>query len=169
MNKAVARREQRFIALDLGTACGWASWNGTVMAHGVLDLKVRRHESRGMRLVRFEESLQTLICGSRKQAIVDLVLYESPGHQRSLAASEVLHGLTAVLVAACEKMGLSYMGIPPTLVKKAATGKGNANKEMVRVYAAETLKDINGVYADLEDDNESDAVALACLWLEAKI
>ena len=46
------------LALDLGTTTGWAHSNG---ASGTWDLSIRRDESSGMRLLRFEAKLLEII------------------------------------------------------------------------------------------------------------
>ena len=62
-------------------------------------------------------------------------------------------GFLAHLTAWCEKRAVPYQGIPVGTIKRAATGKGNANKEaMVAAMRARGY--------DPETDNDADALAL---------
>ena len=58
------------LALDLGTTTGWAHSNG---ASGTWDLSIRRDESSGMRLLRFEAKLLEII----NTVGVDVIVFEA--------------------------------------------------------------------------------------------
>lgn len=50
--------------------------------------------------------------------------------------------------------GKSFKTIPPTVIKKFATGKGNANKDLMhKSFVAETGIDISAVYGQKTDDS----------------
>ena len=69
-------------------------------------------------------------------------------------ASHVYGGFLSTLQVYCEERNIPYRGIPAGTIKKHATGKGNASKQMMIDAAREKL----GYTGD--DDNEVDA-----LWL----
>ena len=134
------------LALDTGTHCGWAHSGG---ASGTWDLSIRRDESAGMRLVRFEGKLNEV----RRDVGVDLVVYEAARHagpkmQGALVIQAMIQG---VLVAWCERNGIEYRGYSPSEIKKHATGKGNAGKGLMLEAAVQR-------WPHVRDDNEADAI-----------
>lgn len=138
----------RILALDPATACGWAHSSGI---SGTWDLSVRRDESAGMRLVRLSGKLNELL----RTVGVDLVAYEAarnagPKMQGALVVQASMQG---VIVHWCEENGIEYRGYSPSEVKKHATGKGTANKELMLATARER-------FGDVADDNQADA-----LWI----
>lgn len=140
----------RILALDPANSCGWAHSDGI---SGVWDLKTRRDESGGMRLIRFTAKLNTILDG----AGVDLVVYEAarncaPGMQGALVRQAELQG---VLIHWCDNHVINYRGYSPSEIKKHATGKGNASKAAVLAAAEERW-----YLRDIQDDNEADALFL---------
>jgi Holliday junction resolvasome RuvABC endonuclease subunit len=141
----------KILALDLATRTGWAHSSGP---SGTWDLSVRRDESGGMRLVRFQGKLGEML----RAAGIDLIVFEVPGFvgpgQMSAAFQSELQG---VLKLWCESGGepIEYRGYAPKEIKKHATGKGNANKEMMLAAARAKWVD-----RTIGSDHEADA-----LWL----
>lgn len=138
----------RILALDPATQCGWAHSAG---ASGTFDLSVRRDESAGMRLLRLRGKLEEI----RATVGLDLVVYEAARHaapkmQGALVVQATIQG---ALLLWCETHGLEYRGYSPSEIKKHATGKGNAGKELVLAAARQR-------WPEVRDDNEADA-----LWL----
>lgn len=139
----------RILALDPATHCGFAHSAG---ASGTWDLSIRKDESAGMRLIRLQGKLEEIRTGVG----IDLVVYEAAryvgvrGGDRALAVQSMLQG---VILLWCETNSLAYRGYSPAEVKKAATGKGNARKELVLAAARRR-------WPDVLDDNQADA-----LWL----
>jgi Holliday junction resolvasome RuvABC endonuclease subunit len=86
---------------------------------------------------------------------VDLVVMEDlpPTRAFSTAKLGMLHGAVRAMLMACQK---PYLAIPPSSVKKYATGKGNSPKPTLRMelYKRAGL--------DLADDNQVDA---CWLWI----
>lgn len=148
-------RSIKVLGLDLGTKCGWAVTNGLLIRSGVWNLTPRRMESAGMRFVRFRESLQDIL----DQHDVDLVAFEEVRRHMGTAAAHVYGGLVAILQDECINVGVEYTSVPVGTVKKFATGKGNASKEMMIEAAKRTWPDFDG------DDNEADArwIAMAVM------
>lgn len=140
----------KILALDLGTACGYALSNGDRdPISGTLDLRPRRHEGGGMRYLTFRTNLRVL------SHEIDLVVYEEVRRHLGTDAAHVYGGLLAVLQAECEERKIPYQGVPVGTIKRFATGKGNADKGTM-VAAAQVR------WPNVKDDNEADA-----LWLLA--
>ncbi len=70
----------RILAIDPATQCGWAHSSG---ASGVWDLSVRKDESSGMRLIRFEGKLMEIL----DSAGVDVIAFETPSVARGPKAN----------------------------------------------------------------------------------
>lgn len=138
------------LALDVATRTGWC----TKTASGVWNLNILRDESKGSRLVRFVSKLREIV----KLENIDLIVFErSQGfHQNAVIVQSELHGCLKLF---CEENGIDYRAFSPAEIKKHATGKGNANKEMM-ILAAKEKYGYSGT-----DDNEADAI---CIYHLAK-
>jgi hypothetical protein len=137
---------RRILALDLGTTTGWALQDGSIRQSGVWNLRGSRFEGGGMRFVRFKRMLNEI-------GKVDLVAYEEVRRHMGVDAAHVYGGMQATLTAWCEEQATKspYEAVPVQTIKKYATGKGNAKKEMM--MAAFTKR----TGRDPIDDNEADA------------
>lgn len=147
----------RILALDLGTACGWALSTPNKVEnpdcmYGTFDLRAGRFSGGGMRFVRFENELNNF------RDLVDQVVFEEVRRHRGTDAAHVYGGLLAVMSAWCEKHKIPYEGVPVQKIKSFATGKGNAGKE-------EVVKAVMGWGFSPTNDNEADALALLRLRL----
>jgi Holliday junction resolvasome RuvABC endonuclease subunit len=150
----------RILALDLGTACGWARNTGDTVRHdeaaalqyGTFDLRAGRFSGGGMRFVRFEQELNNFV------GLIDQVVFEEVRRHRGTDAAHVYGGLLAVLTAWCEKNSIPYEGVPVQAIKKFISGSGNADKETV-------IKAVKGRGYSPTDDNQADAIALLLLRL----
>ena len=121
------------LAFDLGTYCGvaWSNDEGDMYKYKLLDLSSKRHEGGGMRYLKFKQFLSAF------KPIPDVVYYELVARHLGTEAAHVYGGLRAVLMAWCEENNIPYTGIPVGTIKKHATGKGNANKDMMIEAARE--------------------------------
>jgi len=138
----------KILALDIATKTGWC--NDT--SSGVWDFSVKRGESIGMRLVRFRAKILEMIQLERP----DVIVYELPAglfKASIMVASEMI----GVLKTLCEDYAIEYAHESATEIKKFATGKGNAKKD-VMIQAAKDL----GI--DVIDDNHADAIHLHRLF-----
>ncbi len=141
----------KILALDLGTKTGWAYSGG---GSGVWNLAPRRHESQGMRWIKFRQSL----CEALMSVTTgDLVVYEEVARHLGTHASHIYGGFLAMLQELCDERKIDYQGITVGTIKKAATGKGNASKEMM-VNAANRFRGWDAPF--ITDDNEADAICL---------
>lgn len=137
------------LSLDLGTHCGWKIGDREMSLSGVWEFGNSRFEGGGMRFVKFTKSLNELAATMRPE----LVVYEEVRRHIGTTAAHVYGGLQATLTAWCEREGFPYQGVPVQTIKKFATGKGNASKEMM-IAAMQSL----GLKP--ENDNDADAMAL---------
>lgn len=139
------------LALDLGTATGWALQNeyGSIVS-GTAHFKPRRFEGGGMRYLRFKHWLTET---KNVTGAINAVYFEEVRRHAGVDAAHAYGGFLAHLTAWCEHHGIPYGGVPVGTIKRFITGKGNADKDAV--IAAVKARG----YAP-EDDNEADALAL---------
>lgn len=156
MEKALQSEEKsvNILALDVASNCGFAvttSKPGYYIS-GTWKLSPKKDESKGMRLIRLRSKLNEI----KSTAEIGLVVFESAVSYGAKHASGVTvqAEMLGVLKLWCEDHGIEYKGYAPTEIKKHATGKGNANKEMMLEAARKSFGD------SVKDDNEADA-----LWL----
>lgn len=153
--------EMVIVGLDLGSKCGWAvlDGNGERRASGTWDLGVKRYDGAGMRYVMLEAhlfKLTELAEGGLDGGDGKIVIaYEECVALRG-DASRVYNAMLGVVQAACERWSIPYQGIPIATVKRTATGKGNANKEMMVAAAVAKWPICLGL-----DDNAADAIWVA--------
>jgi Holliday junction resolvasome RuvABC endonuclease subunit len=76
----------------------------------------------------------------------------------SIAAGHAYGGFLGTLTAWCEAHQIPYEGVPVGVIKKHATGKGNAPKEAM-------IKAMRDKGHSPKDDNEADALAIL-YWLK---
>jgi hypothetical protein len=135
------------LAIDLGTATGWALRRADGMiVSGTASFKPGRYEGAGMRFLRFAQWLDSL-------GAPETVYFEEVRRHRGVDAAHCYGGLLATLTAWCEGRAIPYAGVPVGTIKAHATGKGNASKEAV--IAAMQAKGFTPC-----DDNEADALAI---------
>jgi len=139
------------LTLDLGTTTGWAMRlaDGTVVS-GTMEFRPGRYEGGGMRFLRFRSWLDHLRDGAKA---IGTVFFEEVRRHAGTDAAHVYGGFLAHLTAWCELNHIPYQGVPVGVIKRHATGKGNAGKDAV--IAAMQSKGFNP-----EDDNEADALAI---------
>lgn len=143
---------KRLLALDPATHCGWAyrSASGSISS-GVWDLSPKRDESKGMRLIRMEVKLNEMF-----RLGIDLLTFEAARYAGPVQGGAVVvqSEIQGIIKRFCEVNRIQYAGESSTDIKKFATGKGVANKDIMIAAARERLG-----YTG-QDDNEADA-----LWL----
>lgn len=143
----------KILALDLATTTGWAfSYNG-VITSGTISFKSGRYEGGGMRYLRFRNWIAAFL----EEQKPDVVYFEEVRRHMSTDAAHVHGGLLAQLTAECEARTpkVPYQSIPVGTIKKTATGKGNATKDMMIASAKAKWP-----HQNIEDDNQADA-----LWI----
>lgn len=138
--------------LDLGTKLGWALRAGPNTVSGTKSFQPGRYEGGGMRYVRFRGWLNEMA----KAYEIKAVYFEEVRAHQGVDAAHVYGGFLSVLTEWCESDKIPYTGVPVATIKKHATGKGNAGKDVV--IAAIEAKGFQP-----HDDNEADALAVM-LW-----
>lgn len=141
------------LALDLGTKTGWAVGAQGRVASGTQSFAVDRFTGGGMRYLRFRQWLGEI----HKITPFTEVAFEEVRRHVATDAAHVYGGLLATLTAWCEENSIPYEGVNVGVIKRHATGKGNASKADV-IAAVKALG-----YAPC-DDNEADALALFAYW-----
>lgn len=139
------------LALDLGTQTGWAlRTRDRCITSGSEGFRPQRFEGGGMRYLRFKRWLTEL-----KATVdgIDAVYVEEVRRHVGVDAAHAYGGFLATLTAWCEHHQIPYQGVPVGTIKKHATGKGNAAKEVV-------MAAVRARGHAPADDNEADALAL---------
>jgi Holliday junction resolvasome RuvABC endonuclease subunit len=132
------------LALDVASTTGWCLNN---LTYGTWDLKTKKDESMGMKLIRFKSKLSEI----HSLENLNLIVYERPAGRH---ANSIIHQakLIAILEEFCEVNNIQYSALSASEIKKFATGKGNASKE-------EMIESAKSKYGYLgNDDNEADAI-----------
>ena len=145
------------LSLDLGTSTGWAlrAADGHVVS-GTQTFKPGRFEGGGMRYLRFRRWLTETKAAA---GAIEAVYFEEVRRHAGVDAAHAYGGFLATLTAWCEHHQIPYSGVPVGVIKKHATGKGNADKAaMVAAMQAMGYRPV--------DDNEADALALLHWALE---
>ena len=138
------------LSLDLGSQMGWAyGLKGQVPISSTVPFKGTRFEGGGMRFLRFRNWLTAFV----KENAIDIVVFEEVRNHKGVDASHIYGGLLAILSSFCEDHHVPYVGVGVGVIKKHATGKGNAGKDMM--IDAMRQKGFSP-----KDDNEADALAL---------
>lgn len=142
------------LALDLATSLGWAlAENHRIVASGVEDFKLSKHELEGQRLSKFYNFMQKFI-----EAGVHEVFYEHViGFKGS--TTRVFDDLHAILKLVCDNAGIKRQGINPASLKKQFTGSGLASKEEM-CATAHSLGWRGGLEGTDRDHDECDAIAI---------
>ena len=141
------------LSLDLATQTGWAYYANGLISSGSVGFKLKRLKKQmdgpGVRFLLFRTWLREQLETVKPSHI----LYEEVMRWSSGAAARCYCGLLAIMQVECEAKGISYSGVSVGTIKKSATGKGDASKEMMIDAAFE-----QGFKPT--DDNESDAIHL---------
>ena len=143
------------LSLDLGTTTGWAlrCSDGAILS-GSQSFKPQRFEGGGMRYLRFHRWLSEVV-GPAENPSVQEIVFEEVRRHLGVDAAHAYGGFLGQLSSFCEERKIPYRGVPVGTIKKFATGKGNANKDLM--IAAAKGKGFNPA-----DDNEADAILLLC-------
>ena len=109
------------VGLDIATRTGWCRWDGERFRTGVIDCSpATADEPEGVRFLKLAERLPSVLEG------VQAVVIERT-YSKGKRTAEVLNGLTAVALVACETLGVDYAFVDATALKAFAIG-GRASK-----------------------------------------
>ena len=138
----------------MGTQTGWALLSREkVIASGSKNFKGDRFQSSGIKFLKFINFLDEHFNHASNQ--LKIVFFEAVRRHLGVDAAHAYGGFLGHLTAWCEQRGIAYEGVPVGTIKRHATGKGNASKAMV-------IESIVRRGHKPIDDNEADALALAC-------
>jgi len=140
----------KVLSMDIASVTGWAISNEI---YGTWDLKTRKDESMGMKLIRFKAKLRE-ICMAEDP---DIIIYERPAGRH---ANSIIHQakLIAILENFCEENDIDYRAYSAKELKNFATGNGNCGKPAM-IQAAKDKYNYEG-----NDDNEADALHMLNLF-----
>ena len=142
------------LALDLGTATGWAlSDECGAITSGTTSFRPDRFSGGGMQFLRFKRWLTEV---KNTTGGIDAVYLEEIRRHAGTSAAHIFGGWLAILTAWCEHHSIPYEGVPVGTIKRHVTGKGNAPKQAV-------IEAVRARGFAPADDNEADAIALL-LW-----
>lgn len=141
------RTPPRVLGLDLSiSATGIATWEGNLSTVGGLAA-----DGDG-RLLHIAEAIH------REAARADWAVIEDlPTHAHGAGVTGMVHG---VVRATLLNINVPYVLVPPAVLKKYATGRGNATKSDLRMVLFQRAG------LDLRDDNQVDAWWLRCMGLD---
>lgn len=176
---------KRIVGLDLASSCGISFCDilpgqpitEAPIIGGQWNLGVGQHDTNSLRYVRLKSFLQL--------TNPSLIFYEevkfvgqnpTPGMKQNLTAlvaravtgAQVVHGLSAILVTWAEQHGIPCEAVPIGVLKKYATGRGNANKVDI-ITAANTRfgTEFNAEgYEQTGVDNIADSMFLCAMGVE---
>ena len=141
------------IGIDFGNKCGMAwkeSWGRHRRVSCVCRLSTPKEQKKhiGARYAAFQSTLEVRLSRG------DVIFYEDVRRHLGTQAAHVYGGYLAILEMVAFDLDCVVIGIPVGTIKKHATGKGNASKQMM-IEAARNKLGYKG-----NDDNEADA-----LWI----
>lgn len=147
---SVGKSKPGILCLDLGQNTGWAlrSRHGGITS-GTAEFKNSRWQGGGMIFLRFTRFL-TEIHQSEK---ISMVFYEEVRRHKGTDAAHNYGGFWSNLIAWCELNEIAYEGVPVGTIKRHATGKGGAAKELV-------IQSVVQRGHNPANDDEADALAL---------
>ena len=145
------------LALDLGTQTGWAIFKDGLIVSGSQSFKTKSVDGAGMRYLRFRRWLDSL---RKEHGIINEVYFEEVRRHKGTQAAHVYGAFKGVLMMWCEEWLTPYQGVPVGTIKLFATGKGNANKEMM-------IDSAQKCGYDVVDDNQADAIHLLRYAIDA--
>lgn len=136
------------LALDLGTKMGWASLINGERKSGSVNFAGKKFDGKGKKYLNFMNWLYSL---TEPMPSLDAIYYEDVKRHNGVYAAHAYGGFEAIITAWCEDAEVPYISVPVGTIKKHATGKGNADKDMMLEYARQ-------LGYNPSDHNEADAI-----------
>lgn len=132
--------------LDLGATTGYALVDGDEIYTGSIKFSHKKDSRSSIRFLRFFQWLETM-------PEVEHVVYEEVMAHAGIIAAQMYGAFRGITQMWCERGGRTYSYVHVGTLKKAATGKGNASKEMM-------IEAARAAGYDPVDDNEADAICM---------
>ena len=144
---------RKILAVDQATITGWAHSDG---AYGIWDLRIKKDESNGMRLIRFECKLREVYNGPGIELIVFETVSVASGKRANMESFKFGAKLQAIIERFCEENEVECCSFHLNTIKKhALPGKGKRDKAAMVAAAKVKWPD-----KEIIDDNVADA-----LWI----
>lgn len=137
-----------FLALDLGSDCGFAIFKNDKFISGTKKLKTYK-EKFGARFYEFRKWLLKII----ERHDIKAVFFERVYGHKGTEAAHCYGGFMYTLASVCLQHNIPCIGLTVQEIKKFMTEKGNATKD--EMIAAAKRKGF-----DPETDDEADAIAI---------
>ena len=144
----------KILALDTATKTGYASNCFKKITSGVVNFKIKRGDSPGIRFIKFRKWLSEMV----KNSTPDVIIYEQAHHRGGHATEIALGFVTETKIVAAEN-NCEVTTVHTGKLKKWATGSGKASKE--KMIAASRKMGF-----DPKDDNEADALLILHWFLD---
>ena len=126
----------RALGLDCGRHMGWAvgetPWR--LVACGLINSKPKKFESEGYALLRAQKALQEILLTYKPE----VVYFEKLHAHTGTYAAQVLGTFLSMVMTEAARAEIPYCGLDVGAIKKHATGRHAASKELM-VKAAERL------------------------------
>ena len=145
------------LALDLGTACGFAIFKDGKFISGTRKLGTYK-EKFGARFHEFRTWLLNIIAKHN----IEAVYFERVFGHKGVEAAHCYGGFLYMLASVCFQQNIPCKGLIVQAIKKFMTGKNNATKD--EMIAAARQKRFNP-----ETDDEADAIAIMLLALKEEM
>ena len=144
----------RYLGLDIGTHTGYSiAQDRKIIRSGVRDFSSKTGHSIGHRGIMFYNFLMSL-------GVIDEIFYEKViGHMMRGDQGELYNGFLMLVNMYASAMGIPCHGVWPGTLKKAFTGRGDADKEMM-CSKAHSLGWKGGISGTPIHNDEADACAL---------
>lgn len=143
-----------FLALDLGSDCGFAIFKNDKFISGTKKLKTYK-EKFGARFHEFRKWLLKII----ERHDIKAVFFERVYGHKGTEAAHCYGGFMYTLASVCLQHNIPCIGLTVQEIKKFMTEKGNATKD--EMIAAAKRKGF-----DPETDDEADAIAIMLLAIK---
>lgn len=146
----------RILAIDPGTVMGYAALrDDDTVVSGIMRLRDPKTSPKQEHYGKRWANLRMYIKGLLTEYSPEKVVYEKVRRHVGVEAAHIYGAIEAYWAEACLGAKIPIEGIHVQHVKQRATGKGNANKEAMKLAAQERWPTL-----DILDDNHADA-----LWI----
>lgn len=142
------------LALDLGTRCGVCVMDdaGNVVLSGTHDFSPGKKDRWGRRFLAFQAMLGKLLA----TYCPDVIAYEDVRRHLATDAAHIYGAMHAITEMEALTWEIPTRPLGVGVIKKAATGRGNADKTAMAVRASRKWTTL-----DIADDNQADALWIA--------
>ena len=137
------------LALDLGTATGWALSHHGKIRSGMISFKDTPFDCKDSKYTRFRRWLDH----QKAHFEFEQIIYESVRRHAGTIAAQVYGGFMGTLQVFSDHHQIPYEGVSVGTIKKFATGHGHASK-------LDVMKAMVHKGHQPKDHNEADALAL---------